>query len=936
LPTHAQGVDIAGIWQVSGFTKSYGNLDFLVKIKRFGANGWNAVKLSSSNYVPSGRQHFQGRITGTTMQASVQVAFPGFGEPEWETHQFRLDLDNQGKVTGIVLTSGEQHFLDDTGERSITDNWTYTPWPEDRLLLSAPLITHNGYASETSLARGQIQSAERDIERWKPSLSENTTRLSNARRNEAKILGDIARLQILYETANTAVSAAKSGEADAMPDRTNLPSRLRVLYGNRTRAEASIKRNEAIILAHTSGTAVQPNATITQLFKNIDNSRAFIQRLDLTIARVREELGIAPEEDPATGRDERIRMAEAAAKTAGDAYYGARRILARAKTEAVLAEGQVKLAQEQIVEAKTRVQTARDRLKFINLPITFNKVEGYTLGGSSPRLVFEAIPSGLDGELRALKKVLNEVDVLLEKSQVTSNGLKAEFQNAFDRGTVSRDQMADLIYANAAEMAATTALAKTGEFALAFGTGGPVGLAIEMVTTPALQFALYDDGVVFENYDQRALGNQYRAALASATHDQPDPQDACRGLNIQISNSIKGRLLTQTSSQMQSYLEAINQGGSGASADIPNSTPLGNSSQRIQPNLLNYFAIGGAGTVSELTANAGDRVLVRGIANATQEFEQRVSQRMGQSILREIARFDAQILNSSATAASRASATAARTAALERFASQNPGLAAEITQNIQQHARNMGRYEKILRLATNNSSSGETAAANQAAHNAIDRIREQQNTLRRTLSSSVPEINIEQALRTQKSLWLRLGAELEKLDRFKSSFAKVGLRGASRASKIKAGAVNIAFSITMAVLLDQNMNRLQRQEMNLWKKIFQAEIEQSMMFRAWQRSRCIDWALLDQRDFLKRNYTRLYNTYDPDAQMQVLRSEPIQNHEGLRLRLILDPPQAITLRARVSGLSCPRSTQSGCQISAGELVNVAGPYLSSTIDIGPP
>lgn len=930
--------DLSGVWLVSGITREYGTLNFLVDIAPDG-DSWIARKLSPSPYVPAGRIHFRGRLEGDSLRASVQVAFPGFAEPQWEDHRFRLSRGDDGAVTGFALTTGETHYLDSTGERTLTDSWRYTPWPRDRFLLSAPQITMKGYAAERNFAENELRLAEDDLADWEERLEAASARHRTASAAEAVMKGRVDGLRLAYEKALEKSVKARSWREPKTrsPDTSDMPARLRVLYDQRAAAVEEIARAEKIIRAHEAGTAPQTADSIAVLFAGIDRARAYIGRLDPVIARLHEELDVpvpAPAADP---QETDIAKADAAYEAAGDAYFAALAEMSRAAREAAAAKGQLDLAEERIEEAEGRIRSARDRMKGLGQASRFTKVEAYAEGGGTERLIFEAVPSGLDADMAQLRRVIDEVEDLHDRAHGSAEEFRAAFMTAFSDAQEMRERMLDLIFENAVEMALLQFAAKAGEVALAFGTGGPIGVAVELVTSSAFQFALYEEGVLFENYDESALQAAYRARLEEETETDADPEEACRGLGLEIERAVRTRIAEETTPLVQRYLAAVaeNAGREAPEALRDLAGPLGNSSQRINPNVANYFAIFGTGSMTEGVGRGADRVTAKPLQEAEEALARRVAERIANeasnAMLRELAELDAKLLDIATDSAARTEALAAREALLRRFAEQNPEMAEAALRNIDEMAEQVAQLDRYARAFRATTDTAEARVLAMAAQYRVHNLTESTGSLRAALSSSVPEINVDAALASQRTMLSKLSEQLVRMDRLKASMTRAGLRG----TKFGAG-VNIAASVVFAVALDTNMARLQAQEQALWHEIFAAEFRQSMLFRGWQRARCIEWALLDQRDFLQSEYSNLYNAFDPEAQMQVLRSEPFGSHEGLRLRLIFEPAGEIRSESRIAGVACPRSTRDSCRIAPGALRDAGGPYLPVSVDLSPP
>ena len=555
---HAQ-TDLAGIWEVDGFTHAYGAFRFFVRIERQG-DIWIATKLNSSRYVPTGNTHLTGTISGDTLRARVQVAFPGFGQPEWQEHDFSLVRDGNSRVTQIRLASGDTHVSGADGEQSISDNWVYRRWPAGQFRLLAPKVEDYGYRSAQSIHQGDLRSVENSLESWKASRKRAEERFDRARRDHGRKVGISLARQTAYENAwDEAVKAKARIGRDEPVDTARLPSRLRNLYRMIESEKASIARAEKIILDHQDGTAPQSPQTIATLFSGIDSSRANIARLQGVVADVRRELGLPPESDPVTGQREAAEAAKRRFDATVEPYTQAQLAERMAATEMDLARGQIELARSEIEDLEIRKRDLEAKIKGLEDRGHLARIEGFA-SGDPEKIVYQAVPSGLDEDLRGLREILTKTHDLMKKAEAERARLRESFKQKFDEGTRLRDEVRDLIWDNALEMAAAHATTKTLEFGVAFATGGPAGLAIEMVSTPIFQNAFYESrgdingptdiitngGVIFQNYDETALQSAYRQALRDSTAGEPDPADACRDLNVRIRDQIKAQVYNAT------------------------------------------------------------------------------------------------------------------------------------------------------------------------------------------------------------------------------------------------------------------------------------------------------------------------------------------------------------------------------------------------------
>ncbi len=939
----ARAQDLSGVWEVDGFTHAYGAFRFFVEIKSEQSR-WVATKLNSSRYVPTGNTHFTAQVDGDTLDARVQIAFPGFSSAEWRQHSFALTKDSTGKVTQIRLTSGESHVMGHDGENSISDSWVYRRWPAGQFRLLGPIVKDWGYRNARLSAQTDLNSAEDSVKRWQTALKEAEARFDRAKEDYNRKHGIRLARQPAYEKSwKGAVTARARVGRDEPADTTEMPSRLRNLYRNLEAEKASIKRRERIVLDHQSGKALQSSATIAALFSAIDSSRANISRLQRTIRNVRRELGLGPERD--LQADQRA-AAEASRRKyeATIAPYDAARLAERgARTEMDLARGQISLARSEIDKSEIRKRDIEARIKGLEDRGQLVRVEAF-VGGDPAKVVYQAIPSGLDKDLRGLRKAMKETYELMKKAEGQRDKFREKFKEKFDEGTRLRDEVSELIWNNALEMAAANALTKTTEFAVAFGTGGPAGLAIEMVSTPIFQNAFYESrgdingptdiitqgGVIFSNYDERNLRNAYRQAQRDSAAGEPDPADACRDLNLRISRQIAQRVFNATSMNREVQSGVRNLPGQAGG--------VGNPSQRISTNWQHYSLV----TMSEIEKKlVGDLagqmdILQRGYLEAEQAAANRVASRAGlagqQQALRELAELDAKIASQTINHTERVAAASARAALLNRLAASNPDLAAQLTRNSAEITRQMGKLARLQSLAAAESgaTAGERTAAQAAIRRTMARISSEQSATRTALQRAASNINWGSTLAHQTDLAASLGRELSKLAKFEQTVARLGLR-----NTVKGSAVSVAISVAFAWANSELQDNLQAQEKDLWVRIFSAELEQSLRLKAWQRSSCIYWAVYDQYFALRRHYAKLYQAYDPESGFELKQNEPVRDHESLDLKLVYEPVKEHRLEVKVGTVACPETVRNGCRIPAGGLSGQGGPYLPVDIVLFP-
>ncbi len=1031
----AEDPDLADVWRVNGFTKEYGNLDFFVEVKPRGAE-WEAWKLNPSRHVPVGRQHFRARVSGDTLDASVQVAFPNFAEPEWRNHRFALQRGEDGAVTGMTLVSGTNHALDQRGEVTIQDRWTYTPWPSEQYLLLPPQIQDYAYRSARSLVQTDINHTQASIDRWNASLEEAKQRLQRATDARQEAQGRLDAADRIRAAAWEALRTLRNNAGEEQPvDTSTMPGRLRMLYRVMQAEKDRIARAEKIVLDHQNGIARQSLETIAVQFRAIDSSKAEIARLEGVIRQVRKELGLGPEPDPAAGRPARLAALERAYESANDDYWNARRLYSRAASEEFVARGQVDFQNKELDKLQQQLKELGDQLKGLQRETTLLRIEGYLYDDPS-RLVYQAAPSGLDKDLRNLQPFIDDAREKFVRARDQADGFMEKFRAVFDEVTALRERMTEDIWDNAIEMAVAQGTVKLAEIGIAFATGGPIGLAVELVTTPMFQFMLYEGGVVFENYDERALQGAYRSALNEATGDEPDPMKACEGLNLQLSAGTKqiiDGVLLLAQARSRAFEATLRQ----AKVAPEVRTVLGNASQRIASNSLHYTALSLANVGVEIAGEGAERVGFHTAYDvAKQAADRQVAARAGDaadSIISGISQSGRQLLDPALDATARRAmmgqyleqmgrqsrevaddlargtaglrrlmtqlemaerAAAALTGAERRAATEayqplvqriqermaaseqalRPHIAArQANRSLAQLGEEMmdpavgasarrammnlyleqvGRYSSeivedlargpagLRRLMTQLEmaeraaealSGAERRAAVEAYQPLVNRIQERLAATQTALRSSAAQINWTRTLQHQTSVQRLLARELDNLDVLSRTAARAGLR-----NSLKGAAASVAASLVFAVVLDANMNRLQRQEQELWKEIFAAEVQQTLLFKAWQRATCIEWALEDQLATLLRYYNQLYAAYDPETGFEMLMSQPVPDNASLSLRLVYEPQLEQVLEIEIGGVACPQNTQAGCRLTSGSLVGLKGPYLAVDIALRPP
>jgi hypothetical protein len=830
------------------------------------------------------------------------------------------------------------------GETTINDNWVYRRWPSGQFRLLAPKVEDWGYRGARLGAQTDLNDVEDSIKRWQESHEQAVARFDSAKTDYNRKHGIRLARQAAYEKAWTDAAGARARIGRDEPvDTARLPSRLRNLYRMVESEKRSIERAERIILDHQDRTARQSPDTIATLFRGIDSSRANIGRLQTTIANVRRELGLPPERNLEADQRAASRAAEQAFERSVEPYTQAQLAERQAQTEMDLARGQIELARGEIEKYDARKRELQARIKGLEDIGHLVRVEGF-VSGDQQKIVYQAVPSGLDKDLRGLSDVLKKTYDLMKKAEAERARFRDSFKEKFDEGTRLRDQVRDLIWDNALQMAAAHATTKTMEFGVAFATGGPAGLAIEMVSTPIFQNAFYESrgdingptdiitngGVIFENYDETNLQNAYRQALRASSAGEPDPADACRDLNVRISRQLKAQVFNATAQNRE-----VGEGFRSVSASGADG---GNPSQRIQSNAGHYSLVTMGLVEKELVGDLATKmnVLQRGYLEAEQAAAARVAARASlsgqQQALQELAELDARIASQSATQAERTLAANARTALLNRLASSSPELAEQLGRSSGEITRQVGRLERLSRLAAANSgaTAGERAAAQAAIQRVVTRIGSEQAATRTALQQAASNINWGRTLAHQVDLAADLTRELGKLAKFEQTVARLGLR-----NSVKGSAVSVATSLFFSVANDMNQDRLQAQEKALWERIFRAEIEQSLRLKAWQRSSCIYWAVYDQYFSLRRFYNKLYQAYDPETGFELKQNDPIRDHQSFDLRLVYEPLKVHRLQVRVGRTVCPESTRNGCQIPAGGLSEETGPFLPVDLVLHP-
>lgn len=942
IPHTAFATDLKGIWEVDGFTNDYGAFRFFIDVKKDGSQ-WVATKLNSSRFVPRGREHFRGTVSEDALNARVQIALPGFREYEWRRHTFELVRDSTEKVTRINLTSGQTHYSGADGERSIQDQWTYRRWPDGQFRLLSPKVVNWGYQGARNDAKTGLNRNAQSTEGWQTSLQQADQRLTAARTAFSNAHGVRLARQKVWESAwlERVKARRRIGQDEAL-DTTNLPGRLRVLYRNLEAEKASIRRSEKIILDHQNNVARQAAATIATLFSGIDSSRANIRRLRSTIESVRQELGLGAERN--LEQEQRDAAADAQRKydRSIQPYYDARLAESLAKTELELALGQVELAQKELAKLAEEKSKLEDRLKLLDDEGNLVRIEGY-VDGDPEKTVYQAVPSGLDVELRRLREVLGKSKELLDKAQAERKKHFDNFKAKVDEGTQLRNEVAELIWDNALKMAGTNLVTKSAEFGIAFATGGPVGLAIEMVATPVFQNVFNEQrgsinsatdlvtngGVIFTNYDETRMQNAFRRSMNDASAREPDPEAACRGLNLQIEQQFRQQVFNPgvVNAQVQRAFRSVAPANSGA--NTPLATPFADWQHQSMQTL---GLIAKEATISGLNKV---KILQSGYDRAQQRANARVAGRVGLAVqqegMQQLAQLDSKIASQTATAAERSTAVAQRAQLLQRLAGDSPDLAQQLGRNAQQIedlVRRIGKAQAII--ADEAASAGYKAAARNRMASMLARLGQEQGATRTAIGSAAAHINWGRTLAHQTQLMDDLAKELAKLSRIERLGAKLKLRNTGRGT-----AVSIVTSLVFGAANNWNQGRLQEQERALWHRIFSAELEQSLRFKVWQRASCIYWAVHDAYNAQRRMYAKIYGAYDPETGFDVKQNDPFKDHQQLNIKLVYEPVKTQGMRAKVGTVNCPESSRNTCRIAPRGLAGQQGPHLPLDINLSP-
>jgi hypothetical protein len=277
---------------------------------------------------------------------------------------------------------------------------------------------------------------------------------------------------------------------------------------------------------------------------------------------------------------------------------------------------------------------------------------------------------------------------------------------------------------------------------------------------------------------------------------------------------------------------------------------------------------------------------------------------------------------------------AARRALMNDYLERVGRFSSEVAEDLARGPAGLRRLMSQLEVAERAADAltgAERRAAIEAYQPLVQRIQERLASAQSSLRSSAAQINWPRTLDHQTSMQRILARELDNLDVLSRTAARAGLR-----NTLKGSAASVAASLVFAVALDANVNRLQRQEQELWMEIFAAEVQQTLLFKAWQRSTCIEWALEDQLATLLRYYSQLYAAYDPETGFAMLLSKPVPDSASLTLRLIYEPMLEQGLETRVGNVACPQNTQAGCRIDSGGLAGQDGLYLPVEIGLKPP
>ncbi len=908
-PAAVAETDLSGVWEVEGTTRAYGHFRFFVRVEPQG-DGFVATKISPSRFVPANRRHFIGRVRGDSLEARVQVALPRFDQPEWHEHRFELVRDDAGGVSRMVLVTGES--VAETGGGTVADQWRYVRWPGTRYRLRTPSLSLAAYESDRMGARADLAHLEREIALVDETLADYRRRSDEARRRMAALAPEVERRRQAYDAAREAWAAARraepEGPADVAPE--DLPAPLRTLQRQRQAARAEAERLKQRILDLRAGRLqAGPNA-LTALFDNLDATEASLRRIESAIARRRAELGLEPERpaDPAQ-RQRRLAALEQAFDAAGDALLAAEQAHRRPVSELKLVAGLVEAATREREEKERRRQALLARLKFLDRDQHLARIEVRAGLGAAARTVMEVAPSGLDKDLRALKAALDEVGGQAARLAAVRADIRRNFEARFDEVTALRDSLRRMIWRNALEMAALEAVTKLGEYGVSFATGGPVGLAVDMVSTPLFQFALHDDGVVFENYDEGALQRAYRQAVERQEDAAPDPEESCKVAQEKVRT-------------------ALSYGAMRAMIDASAGPAHGNRAQRL-PNA----AVHALQALHNLGADAAVQMrfdaAVRGQQQALEELVRRRAAAAGGETLARLGAIAREVADESLDIASRTAAATRFRRLLGNLAGPDAG-SGPARQTIEELARLGERLAAAERLAAQGATEGERVAARRAQQRLLASMARRQGEGLRALADGSAHIDWDRALLYARDVQEQITRETAKLARLETRLAQASKGGA------KGTAASVAVGLVFSLAKDANMQRLQRQERALWERVFQIEIEQSVRFRAWGHANCLYWAAQDHHNRLRRHYMTLYNAYDPETGFRVLAEDAFFDHERLDVRLVYDPPAAQRLTVEIGGVACRQDRRAGCAMPAGALAGRPGPYLDFEIAVAPP
>ncbi|OOZ13269.1 hypothetical protein [Solemya velum gill symbiont] len=913
---------VTGVWLVEGSTQAYGPFRFFTRFETSDAGNVTATKLNASPYVPQNQVHLRGLIQGDILQADVQVAFPGFDSPEWKRHHFALQRSDEGAITRLTLSDGTEHIKPDGS--TFNDQWNYTPWPGSQLYLSLPKINDRAYQLAKNDASSEIADTERSLARYREEQAANIDEASVLKHAFDAQQLEVDRLATAYDAAWQRYANRRyppqAQPQDEIPD--DFHPRLRGSYETLRRNLADIERLEGMVLDHQNGVNRLNNDAIASIFSNIDDLKSQNEIIREAIRLVSEELGITTRMESETPQQRRasLQRLEADADEASDRLLDAQKALARISRDHELISGRVEHQVGEIARLETGKIQLSMRQKLLDRERKLARIEA----AADRRLVYEAIPSALRADILGLKEQLDTVRDLLGRTTELRRDFKSDYMEVFNELTGKNEYLRWLQWRNALKMAAAEAGSKIGELALSFATGGPAGLAVEIITTPILQFLLHEDGVVFSNYDETNLRQAFHQAHEDQENGLPDPQSVCDLTNTRLSEAVT--TLFDPASVPAEYGN-VNQ----RLSDIPN---------HAVSTLLN--------TTRAAAEHAGTRMHYRGSVEAgRQRLYDLVGARIEaahltyreldtaarENLARRISSADRLLMHESTSIGERRAALRGRQEMLGRLANDSGPGASRVVTSVQQEAAGLLDAVEAAE-ATMRSSTDETAvaAARTAREESLSRLRA---ILPNSVAAvdSVAEINWSSAVSHYDELVRRVAAEEVRLRGL-----RVKLSDARNLRKAVGGsAASIAFSLATGLARSWYQNELQEAEREIWSDIFLLQMQQALRYRAWMQASCAYWAVTDIYNDLSRQLYRLWAAYDPESGFHLARNNAFRDYESLRVSMVYEPPVEMVLETRVGGHPCrQQGSTTACRIPAGALQDASGPYFELDIGLIPP